>query len=81
MNDSNNLQLYTYTKNKWSHRSPSVDTNFKGNMTGMGFKTRQKSQYTTEQSADCAWAKTNMYRTSYRDMSTKVCFIIFAILF
>ena len=74
MNDSNNLQLYTYTKSKWTHRSPSVDTNFKANVTGMGFKTRQLSHYSKDSTSDCAWAKNNMYRTSYRDMSSKVCF-------
>jgi hypothetical protein len=40
MNDSNNLQLYTYTKSKWTHRSPSVDNHFRANVTGTGFKTR-----------------------------------------
>ena len=72
MKDSNKLQLYSYQKNKWTHRSPSVDTTFKGNVTGMGFKGRTFSSFSKDPVSDSYWSKPNMYRTSYNDMSKKV---------
>ena len=77
MKDSNNLQLYTYTKSKWNYRSPSVDNHFKANVTSSGFKTKTFSQYSENPTADVSWAKNNMYRTSYNDMkhpALKVCY-------
>lgn len=46
----------TFSKSKWTWRSPSVDKSNLGNF----------------HSSANAWSNNNMYRTSYNDMSNKV---------